>query len=251
MATLPENAIVVARSMGPAALLDYDRSTAARPRSRGGRSDQAISPSLRARSAFRLSAWSDNIAALGRGGRCDHRRWRRWRRCMCARSPMLKSPLREKARLRARRQEQYRKLRDLPSVTKDGVRGRAPSQCRPADRSAASLTRRARTGSACSAPNCSSWSRRACRRPPSRSRFIGCVFQAVNNRPVTFRTLDIGGDKVLPYMRANDEENPALGWRAIRIGLDRPGLLRAQLRAMMKAVRRPAICASCFRWSQQ
>ena len=40
---------------------------------------------------------------------------------------------------------------------------------------------------------------------------------------MTFRTLDIGGDKVLPYMRSFEEENPALGWRAIRLGLDRPG----------------------------
>ena len=53
--------------------------------------------------------------------------------------------------------------------------------------------------------------------------------------PVTFRTLDIGGDKVLPYMHAVEEENPALGWRAIRIGLDRPALLRAQVRALLKA----------------
>jgi phosphotransferase system enzyme I (PtsP) len=52
---------------------------------------------------------------------------------------------------------------------------------------------------------------------------------------VTFRTLDIGGDKVLPYMKMYEEENPALGWRAIRIGLDRPGLLRSQLRAMLRA----------------
>ena len=52
---------------------------------------------------------------------------------------------------------------------------------------------------------------------------------------VTFRTLDIGGDKILPYMQAVEEENPALGWRAIRIGLDRPGLLRAQVRALLKA----------------
>jgi phosphotransferase system enzyme I (PtsP) len=52
---------------------------------------------------------------------------------------------------------------------------------------------------------------------------------------VTFRTLDIGGDKVLPYMRSVEEENPALGWRAIRLGLDRPGLLRSQLRALLKA----------------
>ena len=52
---------------------------------------------------------------------------------------------------------------------------------------------------------------------------------------VTFRTLDIGGDKMLPYMKRLDEANPALGWRAIRMGLDRPGLLRIQLRAMLRA----------------
>jgi phosphotransferase system enzyme I (PtsP) len=53
------------------------------------------------------------------------------------------------------------------------------------------------------------------------------VLDAAGGKPVTFRTLDIGGDKVLPYMRNEEEENPALGWRAIRLGLDRPGLLRA------------------------
>ena len=53
--------------------------------------------------------------------------------------------------------------------------------------------------------------------------------------PVTFRTLDIGGDKVVSYFRAQEEENPALGWRAIRLSLDRPGLLRTQLRALLKA----------------
>jgi phosphotransferase system enzyme I (PtsP) len=50
-----------------------------------------------------------------------------------------------------------------------------------------------------------------------------------------FRTLDIGGDKILPYMRNVAEENPALGWRAIRLGLDRPGLLRSQVRALLRA----------------
>jgi phosphotransferase system enzyme I (PtsP) len=61
------------------------------------------------------------------------------------------------------------------------------------------------------------------------------VFDAAGDMPVTFRTLDIGGDKILPYMQAIEEENPALGWRAIRIGLDRPALLRAQIRALLKA----------------
>jgi phosphotransferase system enzyme I (PtsP) len=61
------------------------------------------------------------------------------------------------------------------------------------------------------------------------------VLDAAGDKPVTFRTLDIGGDKVVPYMRDIVEENPALGWRAIRLGLDRPGLLRTQLRALLRA----------------
>ncbi|MEL7430551.1 MAG: putative PEP-binding protein, partial [Pseudomonadota bacterium] len=46
---------------------------------------------------------------------------------------------------------------------------------------------------------------------------------------------DIGGDKVLPYLKTVHEENPALGWRAIRLSLDRPALLRSQIRALLRA----------------
>ena len=52
---------------------------------------------------------------------------------------------------------------------------------------------------------------------------------------MTFRTLDVGGDKVLLYLRTAEEQNPAMGWRAIRLGLDRPGLLRMQIRALVQA----------------
>lgn len=61
------------------------------------------------------------------------------------------------------------------------------------------------------------------------------VMEAAEDKPVTFRTLDLGGDKVLPYVVAEREENPALGWRALRIGLDRPALLRYQIRALIRA----------------
>jgi phosphotransferase system enzyme I (PtsP) len=61
------------------------------------------------------------------------------------------------------------------------------------------------------------------------------VLETAGDKPVTFRTLDIGGDKVLPYMSAFEEENPAMGWRAIRLGLDRPGLMRSQIRALLRA----------------
>jgi phosphotransferase system, enzyme I, PtsP len=63
------------------------------------------------------------------------------------------------------------------------------------------------------------------------------VLEQAGGRPVTFRTLDIGGDKLLPYMSEIKDENPAMGWRAIRIALDRPALLRQQLRALIRAAR--------------
>jgi phosphotransferase system enzyme I (PtsP) len=61
------------------------------------------------------------------------------------------------------------------------------------------------------------------------------VLEHARDRPVTFRTLDIGGDKLLPYMSEIEDENPAMGWRAIRIALDRPAMLRQQLRALIRA----------------
>ncbi len=61
------------------------------------------------------------------------------------------------------------------------------------------------------------------------------VLDTAAPRTVTFRTLDLGGDKILPYGQVADEENPAMGWRALRIALDRPALLRYQIRAMLLA----------------
>lgn len=61
------------------------------------------------------------------------------------------------------------------------------------------------------------------------------VLDAAQGKRVVFRTLDIGSDKVLPYMKPNDEPNPALGWRAIRVGLDKPGIMRMQLQALIRA----------------
>ncbi|MEM7169692.1 MAG: phosphoenolpyruvate--protein phosphotransferase [Pseudomonadota bacterium] len=63
----------------------------------------------------------------------------------------------------------------------------------------------------------------------------GRVLDHAREKPVIFRTLDIGGDKQLPYWQGDREENPALGWRSLRIGLDRPALLRLQLRALFRA----------------
>ena len=63
------------------------------------------------------------------------------------------------------------------------------------------------------------------------------VLDAAGDRPVVFRTVDIGGDKALPYMRhdGEEDENPAMGWRAIRVALERGGLMKAQARALLEA----------------
>jgi len=61
------------------------------------------------------------------------------------------------------------------------------------------------------------------------------VMDAAGGKRVVFRTLDIGSDKVLPYMKRPEEPNPALGWRAIRVGLDKPGVMRMQLQALIRA----------------
>ncbi len=63
------------------------------------------------------------------------------------------------------------------------------------------------------------------------------VLDAAGDKPVVFRTVDIGGDKALPYLNHHDEneENPAMGWRALRLALERGGLMKAQARALIEA----------------
>ncbi|MEM7494491.1 MAG: phosphoenolpyruvate--protein phosphotransferase, partial [Pseudomonadota bacterium] len=61
------------------------------------------------------------------------------------------------------------------------------------------------------------------------------VLEGAGGKPVYFRTLDLGGDKMLPNLNDSREENPALGWRSVRFALDHPGLFRRQLRALVRA----------------
>lgn len=63
------------------------------------------------------------------------------------------------------------------------------------------------------------------------------IMDRLDGKPIVFRTLDIGGDKPLPYFKAPQEDNPALGWRAVRIGMDRPAVLRTQFRAFIQGAK--------------
>ncbi|WP_018266117.1 phosphoenolpyruvate--protein phosphotransferase [Methylosinus sp. LW4] len=230
--SIPENAILIARNMGPAALLDYDRSRLRAlvleeggPASHVGIVARALGIATvgLAANVTDLVEAGDAVIVDGVTGDVHIRP-----------PPDVQTAYGEKARLRARRMEQYAKLRDVPAVTKDGVE----------------IALHMNAGLIVDVPHLHETGARsiglfrtelqfmlAPRFPRMNEQFLlyKAVFDAVQDRPVTFRTLDIGSDKILPYMATIDEENPALGWRAIRIGLDRPGLLRMQIRAMLKA----------------
>ena len=116
---LPNDAIIVARTMGAAELLDYDRD-----RLRGlvleeGAVDQPRRH-RRARARHRRPSARRAASCRCRERRCDHRRRRRPAKCICARTADVEAAYAEKVRFRARRQEQYRVLRDEPAVTRDG-----------------------------------------------------------------------------------------------------------------------------------
>ena len=65
--------------------------------------------------------------------------------------------------------------------------------------------------------------------------FYQRIFAQAGDKPIVFRTYDIGSDKKVPFIPVQPEDNPALGWRAIRLGLDQPDLLRNQARALLQA----------------
>ncbi|MFY9831147.1 MAG: phosphoenolpyruvate--protein phosphotransferase [Methylocystis sp.] len=230
--SVPENAIIVARNMGPAALLDYDRAKLRGLILEEGGPASHVAIVARALGVATVGLVPNitglvepNDAVIIDGSTGDvHVRPQQ----------DVQAAYAEKARLRARRQEQYAQLRDVPAVTRDGVA--IALHMNAGLTIDAPFVRESGAGSIglfrtelqfMLAPRFP--------RMKEQYQFYKSVLDAVPDKPVTFRTLDIGSDKVLPYMAKIDEENPALGWRAIRIGLDRPGLLRLQLRAMLKA----------------
>ncbi|MCL6709956.1 phosphoenolpyruvate--protein phosphotransferase [Pseudomonas sp. R2.Fl] len=140
----------------------------------------------------------------------------------------------EKVRLRARRQEQFRALRDVDPLTKDGQRIRLQMNAGLLV-DLPQLSESGAEGIGLFRTELQFMIASTMPKAEEQESFYRSVLKQAAGRPVTFRTLDIGGDKVLPYFRGHEEENPALGWRAIRLSLDRPGLLRTQLRALLKA----------------
>ncbi|WP_246591547.1 phosphoenolpyruvate--protein phosphotransferase [Aminobacter anthyllidis] len=232
--SLPKDAIIVARSMGAAELLDYPRDRLRGLVLEDGAPTSHVVIVARAmgipvagqmKGAVSMSENGDPIIVDGVEGFVHLRP-----------QPDLEAAYAEKVRFRARRQELYRELRKKPSETKDGVKvdllmnaGLAVDLPQLAEAGAAGIglfRTELQFMVASTFP-----------RAEAQEKLYRDVLDTARGRPVTFRTIDIGGDKVLPYFKGSvqEEENPALGWRAIRLTLDRPGLLRTQIRALLKA----------------
>jgi phosphotransferase system enzyme I (PtsP) len=135
---------------------------------------------------------------------------------------------------RTRRRAGYEALRDVPAVTTDGVEIRLLlnagllldlAQLRVTGAHGVGLFR----------TEIPLLARNTFPDVAEQTEFYRLVCDQAEEKPVFFRSLDIGGDKVLPYWAQPPEDNPAMGWRAIRIGLDRPAMLRQQLRALLRA----------------
>ncbi len=232
-AMLPRDAIIVARSMGAAELLDYPRDKLRGLVLEDGAATSHVVIVARAmgiavvgqvKGAVSMAENGDPVIADGDEGSIHLRP-----------PPDLEAAYAEKVRFRARRQELYRELRKKPSVTKDGVAvdllinaGLSVDLPHLADSGAA--------GIGLFRTELQFMVASAFPRAEAQEKLYRDVMEAARGKPVTFRTIDIGGDKVLPYFKdAQQEENPALGWRAIRLTLDRPGLLKTQVRALLKA----------------
>ncbi|TWH28890.1 MULTISPECIES: phosphoenolpyruvate--protein phosphotransferase [unclassified Aminobacter] len=231
--SLPRDAIIVARSMGAAELLDYPREKLRGLVLEEGAITSHVVIVARAmgipvagqmKGAVSMSENGDAIIVDGDEGVVHLRP-----------QADVEKAYAEKVRFRARKQKLYRELRDKPSETKDGVKVDLLMNAGLAV-DLPQLEQSGAAGIGLFRTELQFMVASTFPRAEAQERLYREVLDAAGNRPVTFRTIDIGGDKVLPYFKGvGHEENPALGWRAVRLTLDRPGLLRTQIRALLKA----------------
>ncbi len=235
---LPEEAILIARSMGPADLLDYQRE-----KIRGlilGEGTPSAHVAIVARALdiplvgkctdiVDLCETGDAVIVDGDVGEVHVR----------PDATVLESYAERRA-IKVQRRAQFTALRDEPAVSLDGeevtlrINGGLIVDLPHLDETGADGIGLFRTELqfmvSATMPKLS-----------AQKSLYRKVLEVAGERPVVFRTLDLGGDKVLPYGASEPEENPALGWRAVRIALDRPALLRYQVRALLHAAQGRAL----------
>ncbi|MCK5910734.1 MAG: phosphoenolpyruvate--protein phosphotransferase, partial [Caulobacter sp.] len=229
---LPDDAILIARNLGPADLLEYDRTKLKGILlEEGSAASHAgiVARALDIPCVGRLAGLRDRVSE-GDPVVVDAETQEAWLR---PRLDVVKA-LKVRMEVRAQRKAEFARLRDTPPITKDGSKVTLLMNAGLA----VDLDILAETGAEGIGLFRTEFQFMVAEELPrleAQTSLYEKVLDAADGMPVTFRTLDLGGDKLLPYMELEREDNPALGWRAVRMGLDRPALLRMQIRALIKA----------------
>ncbi len=231
---LPPDAILVARNLGPADILEYDRGKLKGILlEEGSVASHAgiVARALEIPCVGRLEGLRDHVSQ-GDKVIVDAESGEAFLRPR----PDVISALNARMTVRAQRRAEFARLRDTPAFSRDGAKITLLMNAGLA----VDLDILKETGAEGIGLFRTEFQFMVAEELPrftSQTKLYEQVLDAADGMPVTFRTLDLGGDKVLPYLEADREDNPALGWRAIRMGLDRPALLRLQLRALIAAAR--------------
>ncbi len=231
---LPDNAILIARNLGPADLLEYDR-TKLRGLllEEGSAASHAsiVAKALGIPCVGRLAGLRDRVSQ-GDAVIVDAEVGEAFLRPR----PDVIEAFEARAALRAQRKAEFAKLKDTPAITRDGHKITLMMNAGLAV-DLENMTETGAEGIGLFRTEFQFMVAEELPRLNAQTALYEKVLEAAAGKPVIFRTVDLGGDKVLPYMEAQREDNPALGWRAVRMGLDRPALLRMQLRALISAAR--------------
>ncbi|MFO1165738.1 MAG: phosphoenolpyruvate--protein phosphotransferase [Paracoccus sp. (in: a-proteobacteria)] len=230
-AEMPENPILVARNIGPAELLEYGRRLKGVVLEEGSVGSHAaivaralaIPLVIHAERIISEALNGDPILVDGDTGIVHLRP-----------EESVTKAFHDKMAMQAEAQQRYAGLRDLPATDKAGttiqlyMNAGLMADLPSLDGSGAEGVGLFRT-------ELQFLTRTRVPRRGDLAALYAHVLDSAHGKPVMFRTLDIGSDKVLPYMKPQDEPNPAMGWRAIRVGLDKRGVLRMQLQALIRA----------------
>jgi phosphotransferase system enzyme I (PtsP) len=229
---LPDNAILIARNLGPADLLEYDRTKLKGLLLEEGSPASHAAIVARAMDipcVGRLEGLRDRVSE-GDPVIVDAESAEAYLRPR----PDVVTAITARIGVRAQRRAVFAKLRDTPAITRDGVNISLLMNAGLAV-DVDILPETGAQGIGLFRTEFQFMVSDALPKFSAQRDLYSHILAGAGPLGATFRTLDLGGDKVLPYMQAEREENPALGWRAVRMGLDRPALLRLQLRALIAA----------------
>ena len=232
-AEMPEDPILIARNIGPAELLDYGRQLKGVVLEEGSVGSHAAIvaralaiPLVLQAARITNEALNGDVIVLDGDQGVVHLR---------PDETVIKA-FRDKRLMQAKAQERYASIRDKPAETLCGRRVELHMNAGlMAD--LPSLGSSGAEGVGLFRTELQFLIRSKMPRRGELSELYARVMDAAGDKRVVFRTLDIGSDKVLPYMKAVAEPNPAMGWRAVRVALEKPGVMRMQLQALLRAAK--------------